>query len=326
MATDVLQPRNPGFRSPAFDLQNRLTNLAGGLLYGVILSAYVILFVVTLVTIGFVEIRQANMATFNALIATLEQRDANPSTKFDEILKTLRAGHPQYAELIASLPCPTSDAAPQNEPPASIGAAAVPAASDHKSCDQIKAEIIAHANSLFAAEDEILLRRANIDNYYVQFQDGIVQKSPQIIPALRLLDKQPSWVTAVTRAPFEIMEMFLLVCMGALGGVISVTRAFSKSMAERPSIWDLIYKPAAGGVIALGMYVLFRASQLFLTGQTPDGGASASTSIFLLAGLGLASGVCASDAIARIEELARGLLRPADRKNEPGADAATERR
>ena len=74
------------------------------------------------------------------------------------------------------------------------------------------------------------------------------------------------------------------------------------------------------------MYVLFRASQLFLTGQAPDGGASASTSIFLLAGLGLASGVCASDAIARIEELARSLLRPAERKNEPGADAATERR
>ncbi len=121
----------------------------------------------------------------------------------------------------------------------------------------------------------------------------------------------------MTRAPFEIMEMFLLVCMGALGGVISVTRAFAKSQAEWPSLRDLIYMPAAGGVIALGMYVLFRASQLFLTGQTPDAGASASTSIFLLAGLGLASGVCASDAIARIEELARGLLRSKGEKGAP---------
>jgi hypothetical protein len=38
-------------------------------------------------------------------------------------------------------------------------------------------------------------------------------------------------------------------------------------------------------------------------------GAVASTSIFLLAGLGLASGVCANDAIGQIEALARRMLR-----------------
>ena len=118
------------------------------------------------------------------------------------------------------------------------------------------------------------------------------------------------------------MEMLLLVCMGMLGGVISVTRSFIEKSLANPSISDLIYKPAIGGAVALGIYVLFRATQLFIAGQSQTGGV-ASTSIFLVAGLGLASGVCASDAIGQIEALAKRMLRrsPDDREdNKPAAD------
>ena len=118
------------------------------------------------------------------------------------------------------------------------------------------------------------------------------------------------------------MEMLLLVCMGMLGGVISVTRSFIEKSQTNPSISDLIYKPAIGGAVALGIYVLFRASQLFIAGQSQTGSV-ASTSIFLVAGLGLASGVCASDAIGQIEALATRLLRrsPDDHDgNKPAAD------
>ena len=43
--------------------------------------------------------------------------------------------------------------------------------------------------------------------------------------------------------------------------------------------------------------------------QTQDGASTMSTSIFLLAGLGLASGYCASEALAQIESVASRLLR-----------------
>ena len=127
---------------------------------------------------------------------------------------------------------------------------------------------------------------------------------------------------AFARLPFEIMEMLLLVCTGMLGGVISVTRSFIEKSPTNPLISDLIYKPTIGGAVALGIYVLFRASQLFIAGQSQTGGV-ASTSIFLVAGLGLASGVCASDAIGQIEALAGRLLRRSpddDKGSKPATD------
>src|SRR5947207_2618893 len=57
-----------------------------------------------------------------------------------------------------------------------------------------------------------------------QYKDGITQKTPQIIPALRLLDSKSQWLTLWARSPFELIEMFLLVLKGMLGGAISVMR------------------------------------------------------------------------------------------------------
>ncbi len=159
MATDVFQPGNRTFRSSAFATEHRLANLASGLLYGIVLSVYVLLFVVTLITVGFVEIRQANMPAFNALIGMLEQRDSDPAAKLDEVLKTLGEGHARNTRnLIASLPCPTVEGAGTSSEP-HVPISGVDANAAVKSCEQIKQETIAHANSLFAAEDEILLRR-----------------------------------------------------------------------------------------------------------------------------------------------------------------------
>jgi hypothetical protein len=56
-----------------------------------------------------------------------------------------------------------------------------------------------------------------------------------------------------------------------------------------PPARDLFYWPVAGAVIALGIYVLFRATQLFFGGGSQDSTATVSTSVFLLAALGLAS-------------------------------------
>jgi hypothetical protein len=281
-----------------------------------------LLFLFTLVLVGFIEIRQANMAAFNSLIAALEQRDAYRVTNFKKLLDTVTENQTRYHDLLQSFVCPTVGQPQQNgsENPSVQGDVTSPDLV--KVCNKIKSDIQSHFYALGTTRDEILTKMATLYQFYWQYKDGITQQAPQIIPALRFLDSDQDWVNALARSPFEIMEMLLLVCMGMLGGVISVTRSFIEKSLTNPSISDLIYKPAIGGAVALGIYVLFRASQLFIAGQSQTG-AVASTSIFLVAGLGLASGVCASDAIGQIEALAGRLLRrsPDDHeRNKPAGD------
>jgi hypothetical protein len=297
------------------------------LMRSVIFVLYALLFLVTLMTVGFIEIRQANMVTFDSLIATLEQRDAYNTipSPFEPLLSKVRLERAEYKKLIADLDCPNQiDATKpqQNGPdkPSVVREDAGPEAA--KMCAKLRGDIENHFYALSGTEDGMLAKIANLGPYYLQYTDGITQQAPQIIPTLPLLNSPLDWVRAWARSPFEIMVMFLLVCMGALGGVINVTRCFVEKSLDNPPIPDLIYKPAMGAVVALGIYILFRASQLFIAGQSQTGGV-ASTSIFLVAGLGLASGVCASDAIGQIEALAKRMLRRSsdDREdNKPAAD------
>src|SRR5882762_2196459 len=53
----------------------RLASILTFIGYVGVFVGYIIIFTVSLLTVGFLEIRQANMSDFNALIAVLEQRD-----------------------------------------------------------------------------------------------------------------------------------------------------------------------------------------------------------------------------------------------------------
>jgi len=77
MTTDTFQPE---FTPKIFDA----VLASGKLKFGAILTfigyagvfvGYLMIFMVSLLTVGFLEIRQANMNDFNALIAVLDQRD-----------------------------------------------------------------------------------------------------------------------------------------------------------------------------------------------------------------------------------------------------------
>jgi hypothetical protein len=94
---------------------------------------------------------------------------------------------------------------------------------------------------------------------------------------------------------------------------------------KNPAVAEFFYKPAAGAAISLGVYVLFRAAQIFLGVQSETGTGTVSTSIFLLAGLGLASGFCAADALAQIEVLAKRLLRSSEPDANSGGSANNPR-
>ncbi len=286
---------------------------------------YLTIFLISLLTVGFLEIRQANMADFNALIAVLEQRDGYADDHVKKALASLRAEQDSYRSRIDSLVCYDIGGATvvMDNPRAAELANAQATSTNAKTCAEIKQTLQRHANELALTEDEMQFRAANLAFYYDQYRDGITRKAPQIIPALRLLDSNSPLLTLWARSPFELVEMFLLVCMGLLGGVISVMRCFVDPKLKSPAIAEFFYKPAAGAAISLGVYVLFRAAQIFLGVQGETGAGTVSTSIYLLAGLGLASGFCATDALAQIEAVATRLLRGSGRDGNGGGSAGT---
>jgi hypothetical protein len=298
------------------------TSVHGAVAFGAVsvLVMYATIFAAALLTLSLVEIRQANMVNFNALIAALEQRDReiDKESGLATVVQRLGDQRKQYDDLIAHSPgcfrvagtILEDEQNNQEEGGAGSSQSADPKARGMKpkSCDEIRNTIRNHANQLQITEDGELFKLANVHAYYLQYVDGITQKMPQIIPALRLLDSGLSWVNAWARSPFELMEMFLLVSMGMLGGIINVTRWIVDRSSPNPSLLEYFYKPAVGAVIALAVFVVFRASQLILAGQAPDGTAAVTASIYLLAGLGLVSGFCADEAVRQIEKLATRLF------------------
>ena len=295
--------------------------------YAGVFVGYLVIFIVSLLTVGFLEIRQANMTDFNALIAVLDQRDRyNKDHHLEKTLDDFSAQREAYRAWIDSLACADIAATTVVTGNGRAGEPGNPQASstNPKTCAEIKETLQRHATELSLTEDEVRFKAANLAFFYDQYKDGITGKVPQIVPALQLLDSGSPLLTLWARSPFELIEMFLLVCMGLLGGVLSVMRCFVDPRLKSPAIAEFFYKPAAGAAISLGVYVLFRAAQIFLGVQSEASSGTVSTSIFLLAGLGLASGFCATDALAQIEAVATRLLRGAGRDANGGGSASNQ--
>ncbi len=322
---DALQPAPPVSRSrtlipasgeaPSATSSDRPTvnssALGRSITGGFIAVVYIAIFFACLLVVSLLEIRQANLAAFNSLVATLEQRDrfADPQKGLDTALGKIQTGRVAYNKLLAGINC--SEPAKPNPNPGTrargntVGGNGGQKGQDEAlSCEEVREAVNRHANALAASEDETLFKIANQPLWYSQYIDGISQKTPQIIPLLGFLEN-----SHIFRSPFEIVEMTLLVCMGLLGGIIGVIRFFVDPSLPNPSISEFLYKPAAGAVLAFGTFILFRASQLMLGVQDQGGAGTGSTSIFLLAFLGLISGLCANDAISQIELASARMLR-----------------
>ena len=109
MATEAFDsPLFSSFRSATADLKGVAGLSLIWITRGGVFILYAFLFVFTLVMLGFIEIRQANMSTFNSLIATLEQRDAyrfaqqDPVTNFKSQLDIIRKDRVKYEGLLKS--------------------------------------------------------------------------------------------------------------------------------------------------------------------------------------------------------------------------------
>ena len=220
--------------------KSRLASVLTFFAYVGVFVGYTTIFLVSLLTVGFLEIRQANMSDFNALIAVLEQRDRYADNHLekaaDEVGKDLDA----YRSWIASPVCfnVAGTTATSERGGAAPTGGLDGAAADPKTCAELTQALELHANQLSSTEEEVRFRSANLPLYYDQYQDGITRKTPQIIPALWLLDSKYRLLTLWARSPFELIEMFLLVCMGLLGGVISVMRYFVDPSLKNPAIGE----------------------------------------------------------------------------------------
>ncbi|HEY1298875.1 MAG TPA: hypothetical protein VGF07_00160 [Stellaceae bacterium] len=330
MTADTLQSK-PHFVFPSGRIAIRPTFhwVLSHMGYAAMVIAYFIILVLSIFTLGLIEIRQNNLMHFNGLVAALDERDSYQEDYFEKMGDRIDAALTAYQHWRSSLGCSdeirTISATRQGEASAGVsrtsevtanGGTATP----QTPCQQADNDL----NSLRLSKDNLLLRMANLPQYYDKYRDGIRTKAPQLIPILGLVDSSSPAVSWWARMPFELLEMFLLLFMGALGGMIGVSRCLVEPKMENPKARDLCYRPVAGAVIALGILILFRATQLFF-----GTAATASTSVFLLAGLGLASGFCAREAISKIETVASRVVRggggrdddpPATNPPGPGSD------
>jgi hypothetical protein len=323
MTTDAFRT---GFDPKTFDGvfptgKLRLASILTFIEYTGVFVGYIVIFIISLLTVGFLEIRQGNMTDFNSLIAALEQRDRYRGDYLDNQMDLLRKRHDEYLRHIDSLVCyDISGATVVTE-----NGHADELANSESTCAAIKETLQRRANELELTEAKVLYQAANFELYYDKYKDGITGKAPQISFVLRMLESRSTLLTLWARSPFELTQMFLLVCMGLLGGVLSVMRCFVDPSLKNPTIAEFFYKPAAGAAISLGVYVLFRAAQIFMGMQNQSGATTVSTSVFLLAGLGLASGFCATQALAQIESVATRLLQGGGRDANGGRSADSAR-
>jgi len=250
--------------------------------------------------------RQANKDAFIYLIDILEQRDRYDEKRVNDMLTAVQQRRAKYEQLTMSHLC--ADGA-EEAPDGKERPAAEVVDSGGLKCQEIKRLIDYNARTLLMTEQDLIFRMVNLTDYYAQYVDGITRKTPKIIFLLRVLDSKNPLLALWGRLPIEVLAVFLLLCMGALGGEISVTYAFCNPYLKSPGTVEWFYRPMAGGAIALAIYVLFRAAQLGLGVQSQDEGTGLSLSIYLLAALGLASGIAVDEAIHTIQASAHRLLR-----------------
>jgi hypothetical protein len=281
------------------------------LAYSLVSILYLGIVISAMCTLGLIEIRQANLNDSNALIAVLEQKAQYlTSGYFDKMLADLANKIRTYRHPAA---CSDATAAGGSTPNRTAGVAANTDANNQSaepsSCAAVTALGDQDFYKLEGLEQDLQLKRANLPNYYYQYTDGLRAKTPQLLPLLQFMDPPIPVLTWYIRLPVEVLNMFLLMFMGALGAIINIVRCFVEDGETNPTPRDLWYRPASGAVLAFGIYVVFVGMQMFFGGVSQNTTTMVSTSVFILAVLGLAAGVCAREAMACLEVLAGRVFR-----------------
>jgi len=111
-----------------------------------------------------------------------------------------------------------------------------------------------------------------------------------------------NWFVVV---PYDLLVMFLVVLMGALGGIVRIVRSYLDPKLDDPSGRDDLFIPMIGMVVAIGGYVLAKAGLLLLSSAKDE----TSLSPFMIGLVGIVSGLLAREVIDRITTVGVPMLR-----------------
>jgi hypothetical protein len=298
VARDEESVASDHYKTKVFDSRINKVDLYHVLLIFWLLILYLFVFLACIFFIGLLEIRQSNMTDYNGFVAAMAMKDAadtregSSNDNFKYLLSKVDDSIQSYTTLRESLKNSCHDV--YYDAPLSIDRPA-------DSCDKLKQNIDDHVRESFKNKINMISDDANRARYYYQYIDGQIKKTPQMAPILSSLTSA-SWKNYVFRMPIEWLEMVLLIFMGMLGGLIGATRCLvDLAYSHRPRISDLLYRPTVGAVVALAAFVLFRAGQILLGNENPGGTVTGATGLFLLAFLGLVSGLRAKEVVDQLE-------------------------
>jgi H+/Cl- antiporter ClcA len=103
----------------------------------------------------------------------------------------------------------------------------------------------------------------------------------------------------MAKMPADFVILFLATMMGALGGAFSTLRRLVEE-GENPTPSDYVLRPALGFIVAIAVFTLFKAGQLVISSNV-NAQSSDTLNPFLIAFIGVISGLVARQAVASIE-------------------------
>ncbi|SNZ19571.1 hypothetical protein [Cohaesibacter gelatinilyticus] len=104
-----------------------------------------------------------------------------------------------------------------------------------------------------------------------------------------------------------LVTLFLVLIMGGLGGLISLTQSFLSDSEPDPHPSYYIFRPILGILAAFAVFILVKAGVLVAAGATPNG--TDSLNPYFVAFLGVVSGLMAPNALKRIQVAGESLFR-----------------
>jgi hypothetical protein len=111
--------------------------------------------------------------------------------------------------------------------------------------------------------------------------------------------------------PTQLLTLILTLSMGALGSVISLTRAFFDRQATAPFSFYL-FRPFLGMVTAIAIFVLAKAGQISISDASLSQGISENLNPFLISFLAVLSGLFSEHAYERIQRAGWAVFRSRD--------------
>jgi hypothetical protein len=130
---------------------------------------------------------------------------------------------------------------------------------------------------------------------------------------LGLKEAEKVWYTRLfVNIPYDLLVLFLVMLMGALGGIIRILRDYHAADRSNPSSKDYFFVPLIGAVVGIGGYILAKTGLLLLSSTKGE----TSLSPFMIGLVGMVSGLLAKEVVDKIAEYGRDMLK--SKREQPG--------